>query len=86
MTVVVAVALAVLALAGTLAVLAALRGPGLADRAVGLDTAVSVVVAGLAVGAVGTGRAVFADIAVVLALLGFLTTVTVARFIGRRGL
>lgn len=60
-------------------------GPSLADRVVALDGVLIVVVCGLAVSAAHTGNTLFTDLAVVVGLLGFLSTAVAARFIERRG-
>jgi multicomponent Na+:H+ antiporter subunit F len=60
--------------------------PGsLPDRIVALDTLLVVIVSGIAVHAARTGEGLYLDVLVVAALLGFVSTVTVARFIERRG-
>lgn len=79
------VALAGLALAGALCLARLARGRSLADRIVALDTLLVVVVSGIAVGAARTGQGTYLDVLVVAALLGFVGTITVARFIERRG-
>lgn len=86
MIVVTSVALAVLILAALLA-LARVAWPGatLADRIVALDALLMIIVMGLAVTALRTGSTAFFDVLVVVSLLGFVGTVTVARFIERRG-
>lgn len=58
------------------------RGP-LADRAIALDTLTTTVVAATGAGIVMTGDGEWADVALVLGLLGFLGTVAVARFMER---
>lgn len=83
--VVVAVALLGLALAAVLAVLRLVRGPSVPDRVVALDNLLLVVVGGIAVGAAATGSGAFLAVLVAVALLGFVGTVTVARFVERRG-
>lgn len=60
-------------------------GPSLADRVVALDGLLVVVMSGLALSAADTGNTFFADLAVVIGLLGFLSTIVAARFIERRG-
>ncbi|MGQ0679165.1 MAG: monovalent cation/H+ antiporter complex subunit F [Actinomycetota bacterium] len=77
-------ALGVLAAAALLCSVRLSRGPSLANRIVALDTLLVVIVAGVAVGAIRTGRSVFLDFMVVAALLGFIGTVTVARAIEGR--
>jgi multicomponent Na+:H+ antiporter subunit F len=78
------IAFAALTVALFLAFLRLARGPSLPDRVVALDT-LTVIVAGiLAVGTIDTGRAVFLDAAIVLALVSFLATVAFARYLERR--
>lgn len=57
----------------------------LATRAVSFDVLTSVMICGFLVTAAMTGDGLFLEIAMVLGLLGFLTAVTVARFIERTG-
>jgi multicomponent Na+:H+ antiporter subunit F len=61
------------------------RGPTLPDRVVGLDTVTTLMVAFAAVFSIESGEAAFLDIAIVLALVAFLTTVAFARYVERRG-
>lgn len=60
------------------------RGPSLADRVVALDMLTVLMVAFAGVFVVATGRAVFLDVAIALALVGFLGTVAFARYAERR--
>lgn len=85
MNVVTTVALAGLTVAAALCAVRLLRGRSLADRIVALDSMLVVVVSGIAVGAARTGSGSYLDVLVVAALLGFVGTITVARFIERRG-
>ncbi|HEX2063012.1 MAG TPA: monovalent cation/H+ antiporter complex subunit F [Acidimicrobiales bacterium] len=85
MNTVTAVAFAGLAVSGFLCLARIVRGPSLADRVVALDVLVLVVVIGIAVQAARTGDGTYLDLLVVAALLGFVGTVTVARFIEWRG-
>lgn len=78
-------ALVVLALAGVALVVRVLVGPSLADRVVALDGVLIVVIGALAVNAARTGTGLFIDVAVVIGLVGFVTTGIAARFIERRG-
>ncbi|WP_323846526.1 cation:proton antiporter [Microbulbifer magnicolonia] len=61
------------------------RGPTLADRVVALDVLNILAVAYCALLAVASGRAVYLDVAIALALVAFLVTVAFARFIERGG-
>jgi multicomponent Na+:H+ antiporter subunit F len=72
-------------LAALLCAARALLADSVADRIVALDVLLGVVTCGIAVGAVATGDAVLLNLMVVTALLGFVGTVTVARFMERRG-
>jgi multicomponent Na+:H+ antiporter subunit F len=73
-----------LIVAAALAVARALRPGSLGDRAVALDMFTAVFICGLLVAAAG-GDSLYLDLALVLGLLGFVTSVTVALFVERRG-
>ncbi len=79
------VALGAVALSGILCLVRLVRGPSLADRIVALDALLVVIVSGIAVDAARTRDGTYLDVLVVAALLGFVGTVNVARFIERRG-
>ncbi len=85
MRTVAAIALAAVALSGFLCLVRLVRGPSLADRIVALDALLVVIVSGIAVDAARTGKGTYLEVLVVAALLGFIGTVNVARFIERRG-
>ena len=85
MDVVTTIALAGLGLSAVLCTARLVRSGSLADRIVALDALLVVIVSGIAVQAAGTGEGTYLDVLVVAALIGFLGTVTVARFIERRG-
>lgn len=85
MTLVLDIALGIMALAGLLCVARLLRPCSFADRIVALDTLLVAVVTGIGVLAVRGDAALFLDLLIVTSLLGFVGTVTVARFIERRG-
>jgi multicomponent Na+:H+ antiporter subunit F len=61
------------------------RGPTLTDRVIGLDGLLVAGVAAITTDAVRTGRGDFLPVAVVVTLVGFVSTAVVARFIERRG-
>jgi len=75
-----------LALALVLGFVRMVKGPTLPDRVVALDMLTVLIVAFCAVYAVSTGETDFLDVALVLALVGFLATVALARFAERRAL
>ena len=72
-------------LAIVLAVWRILRGPTAADRVVALDIVFSASLALIAAMALATGRVLFLDIAIGLALVGFVATVVWARVVERAG-
>lgn len=85
MIVVTNIALAAIALAGLLCLARLLRGASLADRIIALDTLLVVIVSGVGILAARSGSAIHLDLIVLAALLGFVSTVTVARYIENRG-
>lgn len=58
-----------------------ITGPTTPDRVVALDVIGTNVVAIAVVYAMYTGRGFFLDVGLVLAIIGFITTVTVARYV-----
>ena len=83
--VVTTVAFAVLGLSMLVVTVAVLRARRLGDRAVAVDVFTALLLNGLAVGVARSGRDDLAVLLVVLTLLGFVGTTTVARYIERRG-
>ena len=80
MTFVVAACTAMLGTAALLALLRAAKGPTMLDRVIALDVIVAIVVIGLAVEAAANRHATTLPVIVVLALVGFVGSVSVARF------
>ena len=77
--------LVVIALAGLGFGYRLLVGPSLTDRVVGLDGLLIVGVSALTLRAMQTGEGAFLPVAVVVTLVGFVSTAVVARFIEGRG-
>lgn len=77
-------ALVLLAIAAVVVVARVVRRSTLGDRAVALDTLSAVITCALLIGASRADDGLMLDLAVVLGLMGFLTSVTVARFIESR--
>lgn len=75
------IALVLLALALLLSVVRIVRGPTVADRVLALDLLAVLAMGFVGALAVRTGLMLYLDIAVALALLGFLATVALARYI-----
>ena len=80
MTVVVVATAAMLAVAGVLALVRLERGPSMLDRTIAVDVLTSVLVAGIATYSAWTRRADTVPVLLALALVGFVTSVTIARF------
>ena len=80
------IALVILALALVVSTVRIIIGPSLADRVLALDLMTVVAMGFIGALAVRTGLMLYLDIALALALLGFLATVALARYILRRGL
>jgi multicomponent Na+:H+ antiporter subunit F len=78
------VALSILAVAAVVGVLRAIIRGTLGDRAVAFDMLGAIVSCGVLVAVADNGDGLLLDLAIVLGLLGFLTSVTVARFIESR--
>jgi len=64
-----------------MAVVRVLRGPTLADRILGLDVATTLGVGLIAVFAMTVGQWLYLDVAIALALVGFVATVAFARYL-----
>ena len=80
------IALVILALALVVSTVRIIIGLSLADRVLALDLMTVVAMGFIGAVAVRTGLMLYLDIALALALLGFLATVALARYILRRGL
>ncbi|MBL8591898.1 MAG: cation:proton antiporter [Kaistia sp. SCN 65-12] len=78
------IALGLLLIGMLLAVIRLIRGPNLGDRILALDM-ITVLATGFIVGvALLTGFSLYVDIAIALALVGFLATVALARYLMSR--
>ena len=74
----------VLAIAGLLFCYRTLRGPSLSSRVIGIDGAIVTGMSVVIVNAMDTGRGSNLPVAVVLALVSFISTSVIARFIEGR--
>lgn len=70
-----------LAVAGLLFCFRILRGPSLSERVIGVDGALVTGMAAVMVNAMDTDRGTYLPVAVVLALVSFISTSVVARFV-----
>ena len=85
MIVVVWICLVMLSIAAALCVRRLVRGESMADRVLALDALLIVVVIAIGVDAAATGRGTYLEAMLIVALVAFIGTTTVARFIERRG-
>ena len=74
-----------LGLAGVLTALRVIRSRGHVDRALGVDMFVAIVLNGLAVSVALTEDDLVAALLLIIGLLAFLGSVTIARYIEERG-
>jgi multicomponent Na+:H+ antiporter subunit F len=79
------VVLPLLALATLLAAARLLRGPSAPDRILALELLTTLGIGIAAAWAVASGSAAFLDVALAVALVGFLGTVALAQYVERRG-
>ena len=85
MSAVLVVCFAGLGLAAVLVLVRLVLGPSVPDRILALDVLVQIIVAGIAVAAAATRDGTFLSVLVAVSLLAFVGTVTIGRFIERRG-
>lgn len=78
------IALACLALGLVLSIVRLIRGPTLPDRILALDLITTLALSFIVVVAVLTGFYLYVDIAISLGLVGFLSTVALARYVLKR--
>jgi multicomponent Na+:H+ antiporter subunit F len=78
-------ALALLAVGAVIVGARTVLGPTVADRIVGVDTLLIIVIGLIAITTGRTGSSLFIDVALVISLLAFVGTSIAARFIEQRG-
>lgn len=81
----IALAYALLAIAGILFVVRLMLGPSVADRIIALDGLLVTILAGVLVYAAWVDSGVSIDTVLVVALMGFVATGVLARYIEQRG-
>ncbi len=79
------IAIVLLLVALLLVIVRLARGPNLGDRILALDTLALLAVALIGAFTVRTGLGLYLDIAIAVALVGFLSTVALARYVLNRG-
>jgi multicomponent Na+:H+ antiporter subunit F len=79
--VIIAAVYVVLGLAAALFLVRVLIGPTMSERVVGVDGAIVTFIAAILVNAADTGRGTYVPVAVVLAMVSFISTSVVARYL-----
>jgi len=59
-------------------------GPSIPDRAMSLDAGTNLLIAGMVIWALDSGRGIYIDVAIVYAILAFVGVVALARYIEGR--
>ncbi|NWN82077.1 MAG: pH regulation protein F [Halomonas sp.] len=85
MTPIILLSLVLMSLALCLAFVRLFRGPSLPDRVVALELFSSILVGMIGVVAIATDVASLLDVAIVMALMAFMTSIGFARFLERGG-
>lgn len=75
------IVLSVLLLCIIMAIIRIIRGPTAPDRIVGLDTINTIVVSGMVVFGAAVNQVIIIDVAIVYALLSFVTTLFIAKYL-----
>ncbi|AHL23494.1 MULTISPECIES: cation:proton antiporter [Thermococcus] len=71
----------IISIGAFLAILRVLLGPSVPDRVVGVDTLNTLVVAGMVLLGAAYDRTIYIDIAIVYALLSYIGTLIIARYL-----
>jgi multicomponent Na+:H+ antiporter subunit F len=75
------VALGVLLLCIVMAIIRVIKGPTAPDRIVGLDTINTIVIVSMVIFGVASASIVYIDVAIVYALLSFISTLFIAKYL-----
>ncbi len=78
------VILPILSLSGILVFIRFLKGPSIADRVISLDLLVIIGLGTIAVTSILADQATYLDVAMVVALIGFLSTVAFSYYLEKR--
>ena len=75
------IVLGILLLAAIMAIIRVIKGPTAPDRVVGLDTINTLIVVGMVVFGIATSSVIYIDVAIVYALLSFISTLFIAKYL-----
>jgi len=70
-----------LLLCAIMAIIRVIRGPTAPDRVVGLDTINTIVIAGMVIFGAAFQEVIYIDVAIVYALLSFISTLFIAKYL-----
>jgi multicomponent Na+:H+ antiporter subunit F len=73
--------LGALILAAVMAIIRVIKGPTAPDRVVGLDTINTLVIVSMVVFGIATNSVIYIDVAIVYALLSFISTLFIAKYL-----
>ena len=75
------VVLGVLMLSVVMAIIRVVKGPTAPDRVVGLDTVNTIIIVGMVIFGVVARSVIYIDVAIVYALLSFISTLFIAKYL-----
>lgn len=75
------VVLALLSLSILMAIIRIIKGPTAPDRAVGLDTINTIIISSMVVFGAATQEIIYIDVAIVYALLSYISTLFIAKYL-----
>ena len=75
------IVLVVLILSAIMAIIRVIRGPTAPDRVVGLDTINTIIISGMVVFGAAFQEIIYIDVAIVYALLSFISTLFIAKYL-----
>lgn len=78
------VILPILTLSGILVFIRFLKGPSIADRVISLDLLIIIGLGTIAISSILSDEATYLDVAMVMALIGFLSTVAFSYYLEKR--
>lgn len=75
------IVLAVLLLCVVMALIRVIKGPTAPDRVVGLDTINTIVIVSMVIFGLASGSVIYIDVAIVYALLSYISTLFIAKYL-----
>ena len=75
------IVLGFLLLAAVMAIIRVVKGPTAPDRVVGLDTINTIVIVGMVVFGLATKNVIYIDVAIIYALLSYISTLFIAKYL-----